>query len=332
LASALIGVVERQKKIIVFALVISFLLMLGKFIAYFITSSNAILTDAAESIVNVLASAFAFYSIYLSAQPKDVNHPYGHGKVEFFSMFVEGILILMAGLLIILKSTYNLFFPVEVQLLFSGSIIIAVTGFINFFVGRLLIKESKGTNSLALYADGKHLLTDAYSSAALVVGLLVIHFTKVLFLDSLLSIIMGLYIIYNGYILVRRSVGGLMDESDFKVVKQVITILNENRHNAWIDIHNLRTQSYGHELHIDCHVTLPYYYELNKVHDEISQIDTLINQKGFVRTEFFIHADPCLPQCCHYCRMEACPVRSEIQTKDIAWTPEIVTRNQKHFE
>ena len=324
--------VERQKKLIVFALVMSFLLMLGKFIAYFITSSNAILTDAAESIVNVLASAFAFYSIYLSAQPKDVNHPYGHGKVEFFSMFVEGILILMAGLLIILKSTYNLFFPVEVQLLFDGSVIIVATGFINFFIGRLLIKESKESNSLVLYADGKHLLTDAYSSAALVIGLLVIHFTRILFLDSILSIIMGLYIIYNGYVLTRKSVGGLMDESDFKVVKHVITILNENRHNAWIDIHNLRTQSYGHELHIDCHVTLPYYYELNKVHDEISQIDTLINQKGFVRTEFFIHADPCLPQCCHYCRMEACPVRGEVQTRDIIWTPEIVTRNQKHFE
>ena len=306
--------------------------MLGKFTAYFITSSNAVLTDAAESIVNVLASSFAFYSIYLSAQPKDLNHPYGHGKVEFFSMFVEGILILVAGVLIILKSGYNIFVPAEVQNLFNGSIIIAVTGLINFFVGRLLIKESKSTNSLVLYADGKHLLTDAYSSAALVTGLLVIHFTGIYFLDSILSISMGLYIIYHGYILVRRSVGGLMDESDLNVVNNVISILNENRHDAWIDIHNLRTQSYGHELHIDCHVTLPYYYELNKVHDEISQIDTLINQKGYVRTEFFIHSDPCLPQCCHYCRMADCPVRSETQTKDIVWTPEIVTRNHKHFE
>ncbi|MGV3509269.1 MAG: cation diffusion facilitator family transporter [Sphingobacteriaceae bacterium] len=323
---------ERQKKIILFALVISILLMLGKFTAYFITSSNAILTDAAESIVNVLASAFAFYSIYLSAQPKDINHPYGHGKVEFFSMFVEGILILLAGVLIILKSTYNIIFPETVQQLFNGSIIIAITGLVNFLVGSLLIKESKAGNSLVLYADGKHLLTDAYSSVALVIGLLIIHFTGIYFLDSVLSIAMGLYIVYNGYKLVRKSVGGLMDESDFKVVSDVLTILNENRHNAWIDIHNLRTQSYGNELHIDCHVTLPYYFELNKVHDEISQIDTLINQNGFVRTEFFIHADPCLPQCCHYCRMEACPVRTEVQTKDIIWTPGIVTRNLKHFE
>lgn len=323
---------ERQKKLILFALVVSFLLMLGKFTAYFITSSNAILTDAAESIVNVLASAFAFYSIYLSAQPKDVNHPYGHGKVEFFSMFVEGILILLAGILIIFKSGYNLVFPLSVRDLFDGSVIIAVTGLINFFLGKMLIKESKAANSLVLYADGKHLLTDAYSSAGLVLGLLAIHYTGKFYLDSLLSITMGLYIIFNGYKLVRKSVGGLMDESDFRVVNEVITILNANRHDAWIDIHNFRTQSYGHELHIDCHVTLPYYYELNKVHDEISQIDTLINQKGFVRTEFFIHTDPCLPQCCHYCRVEACPVRSEVKTKDITWTPENVTRNHKHYE
>jgi len=323
--------VDKQKKIILFALVVSFLLMIGKFTAFFITSSNAILTDAAESIVNVLASAFAFYSIYLSAQPKDLNHPYGHGKVEFFSMFVEGILILLAGILIILKSTYNIFFPTTVTHLFDGSIIIAVTGLVNFFVGRMLIKESRISNSMVLYADGKHLLTDAYSSAGLVIGLLVIYFTRIYFFDSILSIIMGLYIVFQGYKLVRKSVGGLMDESDFNVVKKVVDILNKNRHNSWIDIHNLRTQSYGNELHIDCHLTLPYYYELNKVHDEISHVDTLINHNGFVRTEFFIHADPCLPQCCHYCRMENCPVRSEPQTKDIIWTPDIVVKNHKHY-
>lgn len=322
----------RQKKIIVFALVVSFSLMLGKFAAFFITSSNAILTDAAESIVNVLASAFAFYSIYLSARPKDLNHPYGHGKVEFFSMFVEGILILLAGILIIFKSTYNIFYPTVVQHLFDGSVIIAITGLINFFVGRMMIKESIHSSSLVLYADGKHLVTDAYSSAALVMGLLIIYFTQIYFLDSILSVLMGSYIIFSGYKLVRRSVGGLMDESDFKVVNDVVKVLNENRHNSWIDVHNLRTQSYGHELHIDCHITLPYYYELNKVHDEISQIDTLINQNGFVRTELFIHADPCLPQCCHYCRMTDCPVRSEPQQKDIVWSVEIVTKNQKHFE
>lgn len=321
---------QSQKKIILFALCLSILLMLGKFTAFFITQSNAILTDAAESIVNVLASAFAFYSIYLSSQPKDLNHPYGHGKVEFFSMFVEGILILLAGILILFKSGYNLFYPAHVKDLFDGTIIIAITGIMNYAMGFYMVKQSKKLNSLTLFADGKHLQTDAYSSAGLVVGLLLIYFTGIYYLDSVLSIIMGLYIIYSGYRLVRKSVGGLMDESDLAKVEQVVEILNANRHNSWIDIHNLRTQTYGHELHIDCHVTLPYYFELNKVHDEISEIDTLINGKG-LNTEFFIHTDPCLPQCCHYCRMPQCPVRSQVQMKDIEWTVENVTRNFKHY-
>jgi cation diffusion facilitator family transporter len=319
-----------QKKIILAALALSILLMLGKFVAFFITQSNAILTDAAESIVNVLASSFAFYSVYLSAQPKDVNHPYGHGKVEFFSMFVEGILIVLAGGLIILKSVYNLFYPVAVTDLFDGSIIVAIAGLLNFAMGYYMLKQAARLNSLTLQADGKHLMTDAYSSAGLVVGLLLIHFTGIYYLDGVLSIAMGLYIIFTGYKLIRRSVGGLMDESDLKKVEEVVAILNENRHDSWIDIHNLRTQTYGHELHIDCHITLPYYYELNKVHDEISELDTLINQKG-ISTEFFIHTDPCLPQCCHYCRMENCPVRSEAQKINIEWTVENITRNFKHY-
>lgn len=306
--------------------------MLGKFGAYFITSSNAILTDAAESIVNVLASAFAFYSIYLSSQPRDVNHPYGHGKVEFFSMFVEGILIMIAGVLIGGKSIYNLFDPQPVDQLLDGSIIIAITGLVNFALGYYLVRASKKHHSITLYADGKHLQTDAFSSAGLVIGLIVIHFTENTYFDSVLSIGMGIYIIYNGYKLVRKSVAGLMDESDFTKIKTVISILDENRRDPWIDIHNLRTQQYGHELHIDCHVTLPYYFDLNHVHEEISQIDTLMNQKSDVRTEFFIHADPCLPQCCAYCRMTNCEVRSEPKRLDIMWTMDNVTRNQKHFQ
>ncbi len=306
--------------------------MMAKFIAYLISSSNAILTDAAESIVNVLASAFAFYSIYLSSQPRDENHPYGHGKIEFFSMFVEGVLILIAGLLIIFKSTYDLFYPVVTLALHSGTVIIAVTGALNYGLGYFLVKKGNEYHSVTLYADGKHLQTDAYSSVGLVAGLILIQVTGIYFLDSVLSIGLGVFICYSGYKLVRKSVAGLMDESDFEKVNQVVNILNENRHDSWIDVHNLRTQQYGHELHIDCHVTLPYYFDLNKVHDEISQIDTLTNQKSNIRTEFFIHADPCLPACCHYCRMKNCPVRTEEKRIDVAWDMTNVTRNQKHFE
>lgn len=314
------------------ALAISIALMLAKFIAYFITDSNAILTDAAESIVNVLASAFAFYSIYLSSQPRDINHPYGHGKVEFFAVFVEGSLISLAGLLIVFKSTYNIFYPDEVSNLTDGAIIIGATGLVNALLGYYLITHGKKLNSITLQADGKHLLTDAISSAGLVGGLVLIHFTQIYLLDSVLSIGLGLYVINSGYHLVRKSVGGLMDESDFERVEEIAKVLNDKRKASWIDIHNLRTQRYGSDLHIDCHVTLPYYFNLNEVHDEVTQIDQLVNSHVTEDTEFFIHADPCLPECCHYCRMENCLVRTVPRQTDIEWTLDNLVKNQKHFD
>ncbi len=306
--------------------------MLAKFVAYFMTQSNAILTDALESIVNVLASSFAFYSIYLATIPKDKNHPYGHGKVEFFSAFLEGILITIAGLIIIFKSTYDLIYPKAIYQLFQGAGIIGVTGVVNLIIGLYLINTGKKHNSITLEADGKHLLTDAVTSAGLVVGVILIQLTKIYWLDSVISILLGLYIIYNGYKLTRQSIGGLMDESNIDLVKDIIEILQKNRKEPWIDVHNLRAQQYGADLHIDCHFTLPYYFDLNRVHQEISSIDKLINGNAHRKTELFIHADPCLPACCNYCKMQDCPVRQEAFRGEIKWTIENATKNQKHFD
>jgi cation diffusion facilitator family transporter len=324
--------VQPKKKAILLSLCIGIVLMLAKFVAYFITQSNAILTDALESIVNVLASSFAFYSIYLATIPKDKNHPYGHGKVEFFSAFLEGTLITIAGLIIIFKSTYDLIYPKPIYQLFDGAIIIGATGIVNLIIGFYLINTGKKHNSITLEADGKHLLTDAITSAGLVVGVILIQLTKIYWLDSVISILLGLYIIYNGYKLTRRSIGGLMDESNIDLVKDIIEILQKNRKEPWIDVHNLRAQQYGADLHIDCHFTLPYYFDLNRVHQEISSIDKLINGNAHRKTELFIHADPCLPACCNYCKMNDCPVRKEAFRGEIKWTIENATKNQKHFD
>jgi cation diffusion facilitator family transporter len=311
---------------------VGILLLILKFAAYFLTNSNAILTDAAESIVNVLASSFAFYSIYLAGLPRDSNHPYGHGKVEFFSAFVEGALIIIAGIIILSKSIFNIFYPHELSQILEGTLIVGFTGLINGLLGWFMIKKSKTLNSLTLQADGKHLITDAISSFGLVLGLIIIYSTQIIWIDSFISIGLGLYIIFNGYRLMRKSVGGLMDESDVLIVNEIISYLNQHRKDEWIDIHNLRTQRYGAEIHIDCHVTLPYYFDLNKVHHEVSEIDKVINKNVNADTEFFIHADPCIPQCCHYCKLKNCDVRTQAQTKTIEWSFENVTKNLKHFE
>lgn len=322
---------SEQKKIILIALITGIVLMLAKFGAYFLTHSIFVLTDAAESVVNVLASSFAFFSIYLASQPRDENHPYGHGKVEYFSVFIEGSLIAIAAIIIIVKSVYSIFFPNAIHDLLTGAAIIGATGIINGGLGYYMISKGKTLPSITLEADGHHLLADMVTSIGLVVGLLLIQFTKVEWLDSMLSILVALYILYSGYKLVRKSVSGLMDEADFGVVTDVLKVLNEQRHDEWIDIHNFRAQKYGNELHIDCHMTLPSYFDLNKVHEQVKLVDQLINSK-VTKTELFIHTDPCLPYCCHYCNMPNCPIRSEAKDEDIVWTMEKIIRNKKHFE
>lgn len=324
-------VLKEQKRIILISLVTGTVLMLAKFTAYFLTASIFVLTDAAESIVNVMASSFAFFSIYIAALPRDENHPYGHGKVEYFSVFIEGSLIGVAAITIIVKSVYSIFHPNNIHDLFTGAIIIGITGVINGALGYYMISKGKSLPSITIEADGRHLLADMVTSVGLVAGLLLINFTEIIWLDSALSILVGLYILFSSYKLVRRSVSGLMDEADFKIVKEVITVLNEKRRDSWIDIHNFRAQKYGNDLHIDCHLTLPNYFDLIRVHDEVKKVDKLIN-KEVTKTELFIHTDPCVPQCCYYCSMPNCPIRSEPKREDIVWTMDKVIRNKKYFE
>jgi cation diffusion facilitator family transporter len=332
LASLKRRILKEHKRIIFISLITGAILMMLKFSAYFLTNSNFVLTDAAESIVNVVASSFAFFSIYLAARPRDENHPYGHGKVEYFSVFIEGSLIGIAGIIIIIKSTYSIFYPQIIHDLLVGAIIIGFTGIVNGILGYYMIRKGKSLPSITIEADGRHLLTDTVTSAGLVIGLLLIHFTKILWLDSILSIAVGIYILITGYKLIRRSVAGLMDETDFIIVTDIVNLLSDQRRDEWIDIHNLRAQKYGSELHIDCHLTLPNYFDLNRVHEEVKLVDKLINTKAGITTELFIHTDPCLPDCCHYCSMPNCPIRSEAKTEEIPWTMDKVMRNKKHYE
>lgn len=322
---------SRMQRLILLSLLTGIGLMLVKFLAYFLTESNAIFSDAAESIVNVTASSFAFYSIYLSAQPKDENHPYGHGKVEFFSVFVEGGLIFIAGSIILIKAIYAIFFPEPIQRIEEGLWLILFTAVINFGVGWYLKKRGSALRSMTIEADGKHLQVDAMSSIGLIAGLYLMKVTNMPWIDIALSMGLGLYILFNGYKLLRKSISGLMDESDAEVVGEVVEALNKTRNPDWIDVHNMRIQRYGRELHVDCHLTLPKYYTLTKVHDVISDFEDSLNKEMDMPAELFIHADPCMPECCHYCAKGDCPIRSEEFSKYIEWTPVNVTKNMKHY-
>lgn len=324
--------VQKQRlKIITAVLIFGVVITAIKFIAFFLTHSNAIYTDALENIINVVAGSFAFYSIYLAAQPKDSNHPYGHGKVEFFAVGFEGALIVFAAVNIIYKSIIAFIYPQVIENLDSGIWLSIIAGFMNFGVGYVVIKQGKKLHSMTLEADGKHLLTDAYTSAGLVLGLIVIKLTDLVVLDSIISLILGFVILYNGYHLIRKSISGLMDEVDNELVSDIVNIFQKERKPEWIDVHNLRAQKYGHDLHIDCHVTVPYYFDLVRAHDEIELIEKLIERNVENGIELFIHVDPCVPNCCNYCSVE-CAVRKHPQERNIVWNSNLVMNNAKHFK
>ncbi len=324
--------VQKQRlQIISAVLIFGIVITIIKFIAYFLTHSNAIYTDALENIINVVAGAFAFYSIYLAAQPKDSNHPYGHGKVEFFAVGFEGALIIFAAVNIIYKSIEAFINPQNIEKLDSGIWLSVLAGLLNFSVGYFVVKQGKKLHSMTLEADGKHLMTDAYTSAGLVLGLIIIKLTDLYVLDSVISLLLGLMIMYNGYHLIRKSISGLMDELDHELVADIVNIFEKERKPEWIDVHNLRAQKYGHDLHIDCHVTVPYYFDLVRAHDEIELIEKLIERNVENGVELFIHVDPCVPNCCNYCAVD-CTYRKHPQERNITWNAELIMNNAKHFK
>lgn len=302
-----------------------------KFLAYYLTDSNAILSDALESIINVFASGFAFYSIRLSALPKDSNHPYGHGKIEFFSAGFEGALIVMASIVISVGAVWRLLEPAPLSNLGLGSILISIAMVVNAALGWLLVREGAKYNSLALTADGRHLISDSLSSVLLLVSVLLVYISGLAWIDSAASLLFGVLIAYNGWQLIRKSVAGLMDESDTGLLKKVVDAIRRDKKDYWVDVHNLRVQQYGPDLHVDCHLTLPYYWELQKSHEAIHEFENVLKANHPGETEIFVHSDPCLPECCYFCRLGDCPVRKHAFQKDIDWDVVNLAKNQKLY-
>ena len=301
-----------------------------KFTAWLLTQSNAIFTDALESLVNVVAGGFALYSLYLAAKPKDEDHPYGHGKIEFLSATIEGSLIAAAGLAIVIKSIYGYIFPEPLQRLDTGILLSAFTGVVNFGMGYYALQRGKKTNSVTLRAGGNHLLSDAWSTVGLIAGLLLLRLTDWAWIDTTVALLFGAYILYTGIRILRESVAGIMDEADVKLIRELVERLNENRRPAWIDIHNLRIIKYGASIHIDCHVTMPFYYTVEEAHEEAENIHRLVQERYGRDVELFIHVDPCLPSSCHLCTLAGCPKRMHPFTGQETWTAKNVMRNRKH--
>lgn len=310
--------------------ILSVVLFLGKLWAWYLTHSVTVLTDALESTVNVIAGFIGLYSIILSAKPRDIDHPYGHGKAEFISSAVEGSLIFIAGLMIIYEAIDQLIHPKPLHKLDVGIYIVAATGLLNFFIGTYAVAQGKKMRSLILESAGKHLRVDAYSTFAIVAGLALIMFTKVQWLDSAVAMLIAIIILVTGYKLVRRSLSGIMDETDMQLLNDVIAYLQTNRRAQWIDLHNLRVMQYGDVMHLDAHMTLPWYYTVKDADAEIHVLEEMIKQHFDNKVEVFVHIDACQPYQCKLCAVADCLHRQAPFIAQHEWNRENVWYDSKH--
>lgn len=308
------------------------LLFVLKLIAWYLTHSVAILTDALEYTINVIAVFISLYSLKLSSLPKDENHPYGLGKAEFVSAAVEGFLMIISSFFIIYEAIFNLKHPHTLQNLDSGIFLVAATAVINFLGGYIAIKKGKKNNTLVLIATGKHMQSDTYATLGVVVGLVLLFITGFAWIDSVVALIFALIIIVTGYKILRRSLAGIMDEADEALLTDVVNYLNARRRENWIDLHNLRIIKYGAILHLDCHLTVPYYFSVKQAHDEVEALENMTRKNFGESVELFIHLDGCLYSQCRLCYKSDCPVRKHSFKERIEWNVANVSLNHKHTD
>lgn len=307
------------------SLFIGFLMFVMKMTAYLLTNSAAIFSDALESVVHIAATGMAFFSIMLSSQPPDKTHPYGHGKIEYFSAGIEGLLIILAAIFIIYIAVHDIIFGIELAKLDIGIIIITFAGFVNLFLGIYLIKVGKKTNSLTLVADGKHVLTDSVTSIGAIVGIGLVLLTDIEYFDPAFAIFLGANIIFTGYKLLRESFAGLMNESDDSILVKISEIFIANRKDEWIDIHKMRCWKSGDHHFIDFHIIVPFYYTVKDTHRIETEIEEILKD-SVSNVEAKAHFDFCYEDLCGICGVANCDVRKEKQIRFNHWTKEHLIR------
>lgn len=292
------------------SLVVGVLLFGGKLFAWWITGSAAALSDALESIINVVAAGGLVSSLVVAAWPADETHPYGHGKVEFFSAGVEGSFIALAALAIFWEAIRALLHGPHVEHIDTGLLVLLGTALVNAGLGWHLVRVGRRHGSLALIADGRHVLTDVTTTAGVLAGLVAVRVTGLYVLDPLVAMAVAVNILLTGWRLVREAVGGLMDEADLPRLDLMVAALEAERAPEWIDVHTLRGWRSGRVQHVDMHLTVPRYLDVERAHAFGEAVGKIVSHATGLPTETIVHFDPCRPRHCHDCRVDPCPLRA----------------------
>ena len=257
------------------SLAIGVVMLVGKSAAYLLTGSAAILSDAAESVIHVVAVAFAAFSLRLSTRPADSRFRYGYERITFFSAGFEGALIIIAAGTIIWAATDKWMHGLRIERLGTGTLLVLAASLVNALLGAYLVRVGKRNNSLILQANGKHVLTDSWTSFGVVGGLGLVLLTGWKPFDPLLAIAVALNILWSGGQLVWRSAQGLMDYSDPETGRVLHKLLDEITAGLGVVYHELRFRHTGKSIRVDLHLLFPYDTPVGEAH----RLATVIEQR-----------------------------------------------------
>jgi len=293
------------------SLVVATLMLAAKYQAYRMTGSTAVLSDALESIVNVLAAVFALGGLLFAGRPADRNHPYGHGKIEFFSAAFEGGLIAFASILIVYEAVRSLVAGPDVRQIGLGLLIVLGSALVNLALGLYLVRTGRRYVSLTLIADGQHVLADVWTSAGIIVGLGLVRLTGRAWLDPVVALLVALWLMATGFRLVRHAAGGLLDEEDPLLLKRVLDALQKYVGGGVIRVHHLRAIRSGRFQHVEAHLVVPEFWSVERAHDLSEDVATRVMRDLGAEGEMVFHTDPCHRIYCAVCDLEDCPIRRE---------------------
>ncbi|MDX2139986.1 MAG: cation diffusion facilitator family transporter [Chloroflexota bacterium] len=244
-----------------------------KALAYFITGSVSLLSDALESLVNLVAAVFALWALHVAAQPPDDEHEFGHDKVEFFSSGIEGVLILFAAGSIALTSVQRLLSPQPLESINLGLILSLSASVINGVVAWVLLNAGRRHDSITLEADGRHLLTDVWTSVGVVIGIAAVSLTEAYWLDPVVALLVAVNIVVTGVRLVRRSADGLMDRAVSGADRAAIEAVLEGYKTDGMQYHALRTRCSGARRFISIHILVPGGWTVQRGHNLLERIE-----------------------------------------------------------
>lgn len=283
---------KQMQSAINLSLIVGLVMLAGKWYAYILTGSAAILSDAAESVIHIIAVGFAVFSLWLSRQPPDRSHPYGHEKIVFFSAGIEGALIVFAALLIIYEAVENWIAGLAIENIGAGIVLVAAAAGINAALGLFLVSVGKKRGSLILVANGKHVLTDSWTSLGVIVGLLLTMWTGWLPFDPIIAILVAFNIIWSGGKLIRQSIGGLMDEGDPKIEKEIRRILEEETKKRNLRFHEVRYRYSGTSMWVEFHLLFPPETTIESAHWKATEIEAIILGALPYPVRFNSHLEP----------------------------------------